>query len=131
MFEEIYNSLIRTLWVMAWSSWTEESGKREGSWAGMNLMDLAPPVPEDCKHASHHFFNSLNNLNFGLSNKLNQILEKNNVSQENLGYYLAMEATGTGVAFTDDYKDHGLIVPRMEVYYYEGDDGELHFTYSI
>ena len=131
MFEDIYVSFTKTLWVLAWSSWAEESGKREGSWAGMDLMDLAPPVPEDCEHASHHFFNSLDGLNFGIAGKINQILKDNGVSPEKLGHYLAMESTRTGVAFTDDYKNHGLTIPRMEVFYYEGGDGELYFTYSI
>jgi len=131
MFEDIYVSFTKTLWVLAWSSWAEESGNREGSWSGMDVMDLAPPVPEDCEYASNHFFNSLNDLNFGLIDKFNQILKDNDVSPENFGHYLAMETTGTGVAFTDDYKNHGLTVPRMEVFYYEGDDGEPTFSYSI
>jgi len=44
---------------------------------------------------------------------------------ENLGHYLAMEAMGHGVAWSDDHDPHGLDVPDQEsIYYYSEEDYE-------
>ena len=118
--DEIMEAAARALFVNAWAQAWEDAGRSTRSWAGQDLMDVAPPTNEDARQVVAGWVDKLEAANGASLDVLyeraaaannNAIAEGSNfneASPKDFGYTLAMEAMGHGVSWTDDHAPHGL-----------------------
>lgn len=133
--DTIISSMARTLWVTAWADELEERSRRHDvaararmrDWPQKDLMDLAPETPQAAKNLASKLAFTLESegpcvledaLTRALWADLAQPSERFSSRQESVeeyagsfGHYLAMEALGHGVAWSDDHVDHVFDMP--------------------
>lgn len=121
----IRDAMARTLWVDAWASNEEEWDRSQ---SGQDVMEIAPPTPEHAHLAARKLYDSIEAASGGTgaivralqAAKVDALAHGGHlraVTKDDFGYALAMEALGTGVAWTDDHPSHGLTVPHTDYYY--------------
>lgn len=134
----IRDAMARALYVSAWGDWADEVGINT---SGCELMDIAPDTPPAAIRAADRLYKAIEDLNFGGIMDLDSLCELIQADPDDLGHYLAMEALGTGVAYSDNihwkhYRDpmvnHCLSLPYMESHCF-GDDPEAdpEFDYCL
>lgn len=140
-------SAARTIHVTAWAEYVEEHCKvcdrsevehnqllphafaPKESLAGVNLLDIAPPVSDLARIAGAMLAGHLCEAN-GVS--IPVLLHRARVADEidgdadasyarEFGHAVAMEALGTGVSWLDDHGEFELVVPEIR-YHYEAED---------
>lgn len=130
----IIDSMARTLWVDAWACEIEERSQQGDEaawtqtrgWAQRDLMDLAPETPQAAKTLASKLAFELESdgpcfLEDGFAKALYTDFLTRHVPGDTLatveayaalfGHYLAMEALGHGVAWSDDHEDHVFDMP--------------------
>lgn len=126
IWSELLESMARTLFVMAYADHCDEClgcercPDRAGP--GEDWFDVAPPGPFRYRRAALRLLHRVEGaLNAGrsLPGAVTRAFDAAGVHRRSptvadLGFCLAMEALGTGVAWTDDHPPHGLTVPRIE-----------------
>jgi len=116
--QSIKDAMARALWVTAWADYEEEAGR---TYPGQELMDVAPETPPDAHKAAEMLWSKIK-----AANRNKEITTPAGGDPEEFGFYLAMEALGHGVAWTDDHEPHSYKIPHFE-YVYTGEDEEEGF----
>lgn len=107
----VRRSMARTLHVDAWARMDEEAG---ASHAGKNLFEIAPPVTPSANYVATKLLGGYEALNRASIPVLIAAAKRADTAAgktvgdprtyaEHFGYYLAMQAVGSGVAWTDDH----------------------------
>lgn len=130
---EIVDSMARTLFVDAWArDWEylwedyenediEEAAASVGvevpSFQGAELMDSAPPTEDEAYVEAQKIYDSIEQANPGVD--LATFLppgytDEDYFDRDSFGHYLAMQAMGSGVRWSDSHPDHGLKIPYRE-----------------
>lgn len=118
----IINGMARAMWVMAWADELEERG-HEDSWAGCDLMDLAPETP--CKAIELAWtlagkYEQANGMSviclLGSAQRADGNSTNDYEYETDFGHYLAMMAMGHGVSWFDDHEEFYLKVPSIDNY---------------
>jgi hypothetical protein len=139
-FDDMIEGAARAFYVMAWENAMIEAGRAsEVHISGANLMDLAPETPECVKDMSRRFLKEVKRVNANAlaSAFLRTLTGWFNVRypqdhHDDFGHYLAMEAMGTGVAWSDSHEDHELDVPSVDIPLCDpGGDEPADFTFEM
>lgn len=113
----IAEEIARAFFVTAWADAQEERGT---SFSGVNLYDVAPETPEYVIRDAMDLVRSMERLNgMRMRDMYYRALDRAELIdapdvRDNFGYMTAMQAMGSGVRWTDDYRDHGLKVPYKD-----------------
>jgi hypothetical protein len=139
-FKQIVESMARTLFVNAYADHCEDGEYNEGNggpcegcalWGhndghpqpggGQDWVDFAPETPPEALDAANLLAALITGRN---GTKLESLLERavkadgnpevNDKYLEDFGHYLAMQALGHGVSWTDDHAEFGYKSPRFE-----------------
>lgn len=117
--EEIVRSMARAFFVTGWADHVE-NGHRV-SFAGQELMDLAPPTNAEAFEHAQDFARRVETANkLSLDHMFDRAafetpgLFSKPPTKDDFGHYLAMEGMGSGVAWSDDRPEHGFEVPHVE-----------------
>lgn len=83
---------------------------------GVELMDVAPDTPASAFACAESLVSRMEG-----EGQWPEVMSREEVEADpnSFGHYLAMEALGHGVAWSDDYPDHGLALPLIG---YHGED---------
>jgi len=115
------------MFVEGWAEWADRNDKSPP--AGHDYMDYAPEPPPEALHDAWRFLGAVEALNqdkfmprpYGVHWLFEAIAEREQQGEgekteliDKLAGYLVMEALGHGVAWSDDYTDHGLTLPKLE-----------------
>jgi hypothetical protein len=92
----------KALWATIWADQMEELGL-SSHLSGTEITDVMPEVPNEARALAEKFLAEVEKLN---SKKLDD--------DEELGWYLAMEAMGHRVSWNDDHEEHGLQLPHLD-----------------
>lgn len=125
---EILESAARALFVDAWASDYEESGRSTRHWAGQDLMKLAPPTNERAREMVKEWAGKIETRHgapidvlyeraaAATELEMEQDGKRHKApTPEDFGHYLALEGIGHGVSWMDDHADHGLgDLPHLE-----------------
>jgi hypothetical protein len=134
---DILRGMARGPWVLHWAEREEEKGE---SFSGMDLYEIAPEAPRWAKRWASELADKIVLLNTDRPNRqsslpgLAGLYEEAGANgfakdEETFGYYLAMQATGAGVHWTDDLRegtDLKIHVPSAE--FYEGAQPDMRFV---
>lgn len=117
--EEIISSIARTFWVTWWADREEERGRRFPP--GTELFEVAPRTPRAALEEAGKFIHEMEKANrmplAAMYARAVRAAGEEDVA-DLFGYYTAMQAMGSGVAWTDDYPDHGLEIPYHESFWF-------------
>ena len=121
--EHVLDGAARAFWVDAWASEMEERGEARG-WGGKDVMDLAPKTPVAAQVLAKRLVAAVEKTNDSHIGTL--VLEAHDADekagidtggwieyQRLFGHYMAMQALGHGVAWTDDHAEFGMRVPAL------------------
>jgi hypothetical protein len=129
---EIVDSMARTLFVDAWArDWEylfedyededlQEAASAAGtyvpSFAGAELMDIAPDTSPEAYVSAQKIYDAIQQANPGvdLETFVPPGEDPDSFDREDFGHYLAMQAMGSGVRWSDSHTDHGLKIPYIE-----------------
>jgi hypothetical protein len=122
MKDIIQDAMARAFFVSAWAESEEELGH---SHSGEELMDIAPETAPEAEDAAEELVKAMEEENgMSVEDMFLQAAEAQGLSEEeaeeddemmeDFGHTTAMQAMGHGVSWSDDYKPHGLKVPRHE-----------------
>jgi len=108
--DEFVESAARAFFVSAWADAAEEQGE---SFSGMQLMDVAPPTPDEVIEHAARFIKSVEKLNgrsidelyAEAANAPDEADHSREPTPSEFGHYLAMEAMGHGVSWYDDHPE--------------------------
>lgn len=108
--QDVIEGASRALYVSAWADAMEEKGK---TFPGEELMDVAPETSPEAKQSALKLIQSVEEEN-GVD--LAEFLEENFPEEdpEEFGFYLAMQAIGSGASWSDDHEEHNLKIPYWE-----------------
>lgn len=110
----IFDGMMRAVHACAWSDAEERQGRDHG---GSDILDLMDEVTTDsARWAAELLAELIEDNGVDLEDVAKDLSEKD---AEDLGHYLAMEAMGQGVAWSDSHEDHCLNVPHRERLNYE------------
>ena len=132
MIHELIDGAARAMFVCWWADqcscgWDYETCRLNGDsmegWdptaehipndpGGVELMDIAPETPQSAVDEAKHLLKTVM-----LDNETwKAVLAREEVQAdlEGFGHYLAMEAMGHGVAWSDSHDDHGFKLPLTE-----------------
>jgi hypothetical protein len=121
MRDEIIAGAARAFYVLAWVNAEEEKGRSHG---GCELMDVAPNTARWALRYAKRFAKRVeadNGASLDVLYERARLLTeapdgmrhaRREPTPDLFGHYLAMQAMGQGVAWSDDYPDHGLTLPR-------------------
>jgi hypothetical protein len=108
----------RTIFVTRWADVVEEEGRKL---SGLDLFKAAPKTLDAARRRAQEWmeeFEKENGLSVIRAREL--VLERDpkahGSSVSDFAHALAMEAMGSGVSWSDDYKPHGFEVPDVENY---------------
>lgn len=111
--KRIVEGIGRAFWVMFWLQREEEKGRSFGG--QRNIEDLAPRTSSKAKrHAEEIATDIEQRSKTTLDRRFSERYPRED--PELFGWYLGMEALGSGVAWSDDHDDHGLEIPHTEYY---------------
>lgn len=105
MFEEYVTSAARTLWVLGWA---DESERRGESFSGCDLMDVAPPTPDDYRLEAARLLGHIEatiprGSLIAFEAFMTELNPENPPDRDTIAYYLIMQALGHGVGLFDSY----------------------------
>lgn len=120
--ETIIDQFAETLWACAWADDPEKQNL-----SGCEIVEVMSDPPESAFEAARKLFARLEDLNGGdLESKMEAVCDRDDSDLEYLAHYLAMESMGHGVAYCDDYPDHGLkTLGYLEVATFDGEHLEM------
>lgn len=123
----IIAGMARAMFVSAWGDLEEDQGR---SYPGQDLMDVAPETPDYVLIKANECAEAIEKANFapldalltlaftaehkGKRDKNISITEWIGENAELFGHYLAMEAMGTGVSWSDDHARIHIKIPDYE-----------------
>ena len=114
MNDLILRGAARAMFVQ-WYAYVVEVGEIEGDAAGPgeDWMDVAPETPASAIEEAGTMLRCVKGDNGAAWTK---VLARPEVQADldGFGHYLAMEALGHGVAWSDNHDDHGLKLPYIE-----------------
>ncbi len=117
--ERFADGAARAFFVAAWSDEQEEKGKRFRQ--GVDLMDQAPATPLSAYVHAGILIGQLEVLNkasiYMIGERAAEADGVPEIDSQELGHYLAMEAMGHGVSWSDDHKDFPIKVPYLEYHF--------------
>lgn len=125
--DEFVDAAARAMWVSSWASAAEEQGESFGG----DLMDVAPPTPDEAIEAAEVFATRLARVNEVDIDRLwvraahAPGKHYREPTVEDFGHYLAMASLGHGVSWFDDHPPFLLEIPHSE--FYVGPDYEVDF----
>ncbi len=132
MHNVILDASARAAFVCGWAQAEEEAGRAHG---GKELMGVAPETPPEAlewavalwtaiakKNKDFCYVSEKDKLNLGawMDSAWEDVAKQDGLKQyvfENareFGHYIAMQAMGTGVRWSDSHEDHGLKIPYKE-----------------
>lgn len=120
MFTESFvDGAARAAFVLSWADHEEEAGR---TYPGRDLMDVAPDTPLSAYAWAGELIGQLEALNkkgiheIGYAAASADGVDWEDFDGNDFGHYMAMEALGTGVAWTDDHEKlpFKLKMPFME-----------------
>lgn len=132
--DEIIESAARAFYVSRWADDQEERDWPAGSPSGRDLDEMAPRTPKKVVAFAKKFIAAFERTN---SMSVDQLYERaaeltrqpggmryarRPPSADLFGHYLAMQAMGSGVAWSDDYPSPGFALPEAQWY---GGSGEV------
>lgn len=119
----------------AWMEFEEEQGR---SLSQMEILDVMPTPPPEAQKAAEDLISEIerqNKIDFDMAvlpGETQEPGERDPKEDYNLGFYLAMEALGHGVSWSDDHEPHGLEIPWKEFYIIgENPDGTYDIWYEF
>ena len=121
MDSQILDGMAKAYWADAWASQMEEM-QLSGHLSGMEIMDVMPQeLPAKAMEIAKKLYAEIEKDN---NIKLEDFTPpgEEDFDKDLFGHYLAMEAMGHGVGWSDDHEDHGLEIPYVEESYELWDD---------
>ena len=121
MDSQILDGMAKAYWADAWASQMEEM-QLSGHLSGMEIMDVMPQeIPAKAMEIAKKLYAKIEKDN---NIKLEDFTPpgEEDFDKDLFGHYLAMEAMGHGVGWSDDHEDHGLEIPYVEESYELWDD---------
>jgi hypothetical protein len=121
MRTEIVESMARAFYVLAWANAEEEKGRSHG---GCELMDVAPSTARWALRYARRVAKRIEADNGAPLDVLYEkalalctapgakLYTRRDPTADLFGHYLAMQAMGSGVRWSDDYPDHGVKLPQ-------------------
>jgi RNA binding exosome subunit len=118
--DEIIDAAARAFFV---NDWADREGEAGRTYPGEDLMDVAPDTSKSAEAFGKKFIEAIEKKQGKSIEKLyvraatddsSKHLKK--PTEEDFGYALAMQALGTGVAWSDDHPELGWKPPRVEFY---------------
>lgn len=119
---QIIDAMARAMFVTTWADRMEERGLGH-KLSGQDLMDVAPKTSRDALAAAKKLAAMFAEANEGAS--MNDLYaralnvagaHKGDTSPHSFGHYMAMEAMGHGVSWTDDHPEFKVNIPYFEYY---------------
>lgn len=119
---QIIDAMARAMFVTTWADRMEERGLGH-KLSGQKLMDIAPKTSRDALAAAKKLAAMFAKANEGAS--MNDLYaralnvagkRRGDTSPHSFGHYMAMEAMGHGVSWTDDHPEFKVNIPRFEYY---------------
>jgi hypothetical protein len=125
MRESIVEGAARALFVQWWADQCSEcendaetcrlerNGHQPNDPGGVELMDVAPETSESARACAKCLVERV-----ASQARWTEVTNREEVESdpEGFGHYLAMEALGHGVAWSDDHPDHDLVLPLIGYY---------------
>jgi hypothetical protein len=107
-----------TLWACAWADWAEEAGELP---AGCEITEVMPKIPRSAEDAADRLYERFCEADPMFGFKLIATMVRDGSDMPTLCHYLAMEAMGHGVSYSDDHSEHGIAMPsEVEVMSFDG-----------
>lgn len=126
---EIREAMAKAFFATAWADY-EEQVKHE-SLAQTEIMDVLPDnIPESAYAAADNVIGTIEkSTGRKISDLYNEAKEApgdhyKEPDEDSFGHYLAMQAMGHGVSWSDDHPDLTFDVPRVEYSYYDLPEAE-------
>lgn len=116
--DEIIEGMSKSIFACAWASWQEEQGISLGPG---DIMEKIPNVPIEAKRKAVEIVYEIEQANQCSLVKLYYRAAQADgaeVDPENFGYYLGLQALGTGSRWFDSHKEFPLKVPYTEFYWH-------------
>jgi hypothetical protein len=125
MRKMIIEGIARAFFVMAYASASDEGilpedAPRAG--AGDDWVEVAPESSTEAKTEAEEYGSHLEKLNaallenlFSIACNMDEIEESYSLAWE-FGWYLGMQALGSGVSWFDDHEKFPIIIPHYEYY---------------
>lgn len=119
---QIIDAMARAMFVTTWADRMEERGLGH-KLSGQKLMDIAPKTSRDALAAAKKLAAMFAKANEGAS--MNDLYaralnvagkRRGDTSPHSFGHYMAMEAMGHGVSWTDDHPEFKVNIPYFEYY---------------
>ena len=123
---EIIDSAADTAFASSWADWMEEQGESVHG----EIMDQAPNTPAAAKKWARKLIAAMEKLNGKKIDKIYGIAElkalaarherqaissrSHRLTPDNFGYCTAMTALGHGVGWSDDFPEHGFLIPSAD-----------------
>lgn len=115
---EVLQGMSRGVWASHWSNEQEEKGR---SFSGRNIYEIAPKTPAWAVKWAKKLAGTIHDLN-GLT--IDELFEMAQASgfdkdREAFGFYLGMQAVGSGIHWTDDIPHLDtpkILVPDYQFY---------------
>lgn len=115
---EVVSGAANALWATAWADEMDELGL-SSHLSGTEITEVMPPIPQEAHVLAEKLIERIETTNaISFDTFVLPGFEEGEVFDgDNLGWYLAMESMGHGVAWTDNHaEDHGLKTPYFENY---------------
>lgn len=125
--DEIIESAARAFYVSWWAN-EQENKKGFRGFGGGDLIDIAPRTPRNVLTFARAFIADFEKTNGVRADQMYERAKalaeapggmhyaRRDPSPDLFGHYTAMQAMGHGVAWSDDYPEHGFKIPRAEYY---------------
>jgi len=112
-----------TLWACAWADWADEAGKLP---AGCEITEVMPKIPRSAEDAAERLYERFCEIDSMFGFKLIATMVRDGSDMLTLCHYLAMEAMGHGVSYSDDHSEHGIAMPEeVQVMSFDGREMEI------
>lgn len=100
------------LFKSSWADFQEEQGE---SFAGIEILDVAPATPQEVKSFADRKVSEIEAANgISFDSFVPPGEQEGSFDPWELGWYLGMQYLGHGVSWSDDHEDHGLQIPYGE-----------------
>lgn len=116
--QDLFDAAARSLFVSAWADNEDREGR---GYPGQDLFDVAPDTSEEARTAAADLFKSVETMNRQPIEALyqqalrNAGLKDSSRLRDRFAHDMAFQALGSGVGLSDDFRDHGIKVPSIEV----------------
>jgi hypothetical protein len=128
---EMNLGILEAVWMDSYMNWTEEHGYgyRTGHIPQhvRELSDIPQAVPQSAKKLAAKFASFLVKVNKATLTQIHERASRadgEDADARQLGFYLAMQAAGHGIGWTDNHAPFHVILPRVEWHAY-GSKGKV------